>query len=82
MARKPANKSRRSPAATPVGSATRGAAAARKQLSPVHPSGDIEALRRELAAALTRIAELERNRQDVLRRIDAAIAMIHTLLES
>lgn len=50
--------------------------------APASSSATVEAgLRRELAAANARIAELEKGRRDLSRRIESAIATIHKLLE-
>ena len=67
-----------------VTSSKRTGAAARPAKSPAtaaRPAGGEAALRRELAAARTRIAELEKNQGEISRRVEAAIAAIQKLLE-
>jgi len=51
--------------------------------APAASPAAVEAgLRRELAAANARIAELETGRRDLSRRIESAIAAIHKLLDT
>jgi hypothetical protein len=53
------------------------------QKVPASASLAVEAgLRRELAAAKARIAELEKGHRDLARRIESAIAAIHKLLDA
>jgi len=72
MARKPQSPTRTS-------SKSRSLATKSSQTSDRRTSGEAS-LRRDLASARARIAELEKNQRDLSRRIETAIATIHKLL--
>jgi len=81
MARKPTEKPASkllSPKVSRAGAIQSAAQSATKQ---VRPAASNDELRRDLAAARARIAELENNRRELARRIDNAMSAIHKLLE-
>ena len=81
MVRKPNDKSKaRSPVAR--GTARRAPTPAKSGAAAELDETGVAGLRRELNAARARIADLEKGRRDLAKRIESAIAAIHKLLES
>ena len=62
--------------------AARPASSPKSQPAPGGRAVDGTSLRRELTAAKARIVELEKDRRELSRRIEAAIATLNKLLKS